>query len=527
MKKNTSMIRLIFVLIFMIASFFSVPLVSANSDNATEEILEAKTELGKLYSEINPSVVYISVKSVKGASATNALPMDHFQDLMPFIQEFFNSPNQNRNRQNDPTEEQYSYNSGTGFVWDDKGHIVTNYHVIEGAVEVRITYHDGIVRDATVIGEDPDSDLAVLAIEDFETGLTPLRMGDSDELEVGEFVAAIGNPFGNTGTITVGIVSALGRSFILDDGDFSNSHYQIPDMIQTDAAINPGNSGGVLINLDGEVVGVVNSFSSTTYASAGIGYAIPANLAKRVIPSLISSGAYQHPWIGFSGISLTNELNETLGFDRDQRGALIQSVIAGSPAEAAGIRGGKKTLDSKSSKVVVDGDVITMIEDRKVSGMDDIIAYLASNTSVGDTITLSGIRDGKEAAFEVTLRARPTLAERTAKPTTETETSEPSANPWLGTTVRNLDVKTRSELDLDDDVMGVLVTSVSDDSPASDAAIEVDDVIVSFDGTEVTTVEELKELLFAYAPGERVSLTILRDGEEIDLRLTLGSQPGL
>ena len=526
MKKNTSIISLIFALMFMIGSF-SVPVVSADSDSAAMEIVEAKTEIGKLYSEINPSVVYISVKSVKSSSASNALPMDQFQDLMPFIQEFFNSPNQNR-QQDLQTQEQYTYGSGTGFVWDNEGHIVTNYHVIEGAVEVRVTYHDGIVRNATVIGEDPDSDLAVLAVEDFETGLTPLRMGDSDELEVGEFVAAIGNPFGNTGTITVGIVSALGRSFVLDDGDSSNSHYQIPDMIQTDAAINPGNSGGVLINLDGEVVGVVNSFSSTTYASAGIGYAIPANLAKRVVPSLIASGSYQHPWIGFSGVALTNELNEALGFDRDQRGALIQSVIANSPAEAAGIRGGNETLDSLSSKVVVDGDVITMIEDRKVSGMDDIIAYLASNTSVGDTITLSAIRDGQEISFEVTLSARPTLAERTAKPVSESETSAaPSATPWLGTTVRNLDVKTRSELGLTDDVKGVFVTSVSDDSPASDASIEVNDVIVSFDETAVTTVEELKDLLFEYAPGDRVSLTLLRDGEEIDLRLTLGSQPGL
>lgn len=527
MKRNSMNLRFILALTFIIATLFTVPAVSADNRSVNEEILESKTELGKLYAEINPSVVYISVKSVKSQSARNALPLDQFQDLIPFIQEFFNSPNENRDQQSEPTEEQYSYGSGTGFVWDDQGHIVTNYHVIEGAVEVRVTYHDGIVRNATIIGEDPDSDLAVLAVEDFEAGLIPLTVGDSDQLEVGEFVAAIGNPFGNTGTITIGIVSALGRSFVLDDGDSSNSHYQIPDMIQTDAAINPGNSGGVLINMDGEVVGVVNSFSSTTYASAGIGYAIPANLAKRVVPSLIASGSYQHPWIGFSGISLTNELNEALGFDRDQRGALIQTIISDSPAEAAGIRGGKKTLEAKSSKVVVDGDVITMIGNRKVTGMDDIIAYLASNTSVGDTITLTGIRDGKEITFDVTLRARPTLAERTAKPAENKKPSEPTANPWLGTTVRNLDVKTRSELDLSNDVKGVLVTSVSDDSPASDAAIEVNDVIVSFDGTEVATVDELKELLFGYAPGDRVSLTILRDGEEIDLRLTLGSQPGL
>ena len=169
-------------LTFIIATLFAVPAVSADSRSVNEEILESKTELGKLYAEINPSVVYISVKSVKSQSARNALPLDQFQDLIPFIQEFFNSPNENRDQQSEPTEEQYSYGSGTGFVWDDQGHIVTNYHVIEGAVEVRVTYHDGIVRNATIIGEDPDSDLAVLAVEDFEAGLIPLTVGDSDQL---------------------------------------------------------------------------------------------------------------------------------------------------------------------------------------------------------------------------------------------------------------------------------------------------------------------------------------------------------
>ena len=243
----------------------------------------------------------------------------------------------------------------------------------------------------------------------------------------------------------------------------SSGHYQIPDMIQTDAAINPGNSGGVLINLDGEVIGVVNSFSSTTYASAGIGYAIPANLAKRVIPSLIATGSYEHPWIGFSGIALNRELSESLGFDRDQRGALIQQVIKGSPAEKAGIHGGSEPF-SENSKVFVDGDVITKINGEPVSGMDDIIAYLASNTSVGETITLKAIRGGREISFDVTLAARPTAAERsgeTARNGAEINRAA-AGKPWLGTSVRNLDIRTRDELGLNDEVRGVLVTSVSD-----------------------------------------------------------------
>ena len=202
---------------------------------------------------------------------------------------------------------------------------MTNNHVIEDAAEVTVTYYDGIVRDAEVIGADPDSDLAVLKVTDARTDIQPVTLGDSSKVKTGDFVAAIGNPFGNTGTMTQGIVSALGRSFSLESGSDETGHYSIPDMIQTDAAINPGNSGGVLINLNGEVIGVVNSFSSSTYSSAGIGYAIPSNLAIRVIPKLISDGSYQHAWIGMSGIALTPEINEALELDHDQRGALIQT----------------------------------------------------------------------------------------------------------------------------------------------------------------------------------------------------------
>lgn len=523
MRKSTLCTTLLFVMILLTASVF--PAFAADRDTATAEIADAQTELGRLYNEINPSVVFISVKSVRANENTF-----NFEELSPFIQQYFNLP-EDGTEPDQKTKERYTYGSGTGFVWDEDGHIVTNYHVIEGAVEVQVTYHDGIVRNAIVIGEDPDSDLAVLEVEDYEAGLTPVTLGDSNEIEVGEFVAAIGNPFGNTGTITTGIVSALGRSFNLDDDKTSNSHYQIPDMIQTDAAINPGNSGGVLINLDGEVIGVVNSFSSTTYASAGIGYAIPSNLAKRVIPALIKDGKYDHPWIGFSGISLTPTLNAELDFDRDQRGALIQTVIKNSPAEKAGVQGGTKPF-SESASVMIDGDVITKINDRRVTGMGDIIAYLASNTSVGEKITLTGIRGGREITFDVTLAARPTVAERTGRTEADSEgqndkSKGSNAKPWLGATVRDLNSSARTDLGLDDDVTGVLVTSVTSDSPAEDANIFVDDVLTEFDGVKITTVQELIDTLAEYAPGDRVSLTILRDGEEMNLRLTLSVRPGL
>ena len=303
MKKTTKIIWIVALMILAL-SFGAFSLVQAQEKVTEEDVTQAKISLSNLYEEIDPSVVYISVAiPATQASVDNNMdiPWDqnfNIQDLIPYIEQF-NQPD-NRKQQDQPesdqgTEEQMSYASGTGFVWDTEGHIVTNNHVIEDAAKVTVTYYDGIVRDAKVIGADPDSDLAVLEITDFRTDIKPVTMGDSSTLKTGDFVAAIGNPFGNTGTMTQGIVSALGRSFSIESGSDETGHYTIPDMIQTDAAINPGNSGGVLINLNGEVVGVVNSFSSSTYSSAGIGYAIPSALANRVVPELITDGSYQQP----------------------------------------------------------------------------------------------------------------------------------------------------------------------------------------------------------------------------------------
>jgi serine protease Do len=527
MKKTSKIIWLSVILILAI-SFGAFRLVQGQETVSQTDVAAAKLSLSSLYDQINPSVVFVSVAiPAKTTSLDQGQdnPWDNFdfQNIIPFFEQYNQQerPNKKQPEPDNNNEKPMQYGSGTGFVYDTEGHIVTNNHVIEDAAEVTVTYYDGIVRDAEVIGADPDSDLAVLKVTDARTDIQPVTLGDSSKVKTGDFVAAIGNPFGNTGTMTQGIVSALGRSFSLESGSDETGHYSIPDMIQTDAAINPGNSGGVLINLNGEVIGVVNSFSSSTYSSAGIGYAIPSNLAIRVIPKLISDGSYQHAWIGMSGIALTPEINEALELDHDQRGALIQTVQKDSPAEAAGIQGGKETIEISGSEIYSDGDIVTKINDRVVKGMDDVISYLASNTSVGDKITLHILRDGKEIDVDVTLAARPSSEEQ--EQNAEVIAQNGKGNAWIGTYVKDITAEDIKSLNLPKGTEGALISQVTKDSPADDAELQVNDIIQKMDDQEIHNVDELKEELAKYLPGERITLTILRDNETIEVRLTLGT----
>ncbi len=530
MKLQTK--KIIFsLLLTLIIGFGAVAPVFAQTALTEQTVVEARTSLNGLYEDINPSVVYIAVAVPADKSSTyhqrmEKIPWDNFEELFTFFKQFNVPEEQDQDQQKPETEStpNMTYGSGTGFIWDSEGHIVTNNHVIENATEITITYYDGLQRKATIVGADPDSDLAVLSVENYKKDLKPLTIGDSNQVKVGDFVAAIGNPFGNTGTITSGIVSALGRSFALGRDMNTGGSYTIPDMIQTDAAINPGNSGGVLINLNGDVIGVVNSFASSTHSSAGIGYAIPSNLAKRVIPKLISDGKYQHPWIGISGIALTPEINELLEADHDQRGALVQAVQPSSPAEKAGLQGGKEITDLLGSKISVDGDIITRIGDRDVKGMDDIIAYLASNTSVGDKITLQLIRDGKVMKQELTLTARPSYEERTAAANSETQTQQQIGEAWIGAYVKDISAKDVKSLKLPEGTVGALISQVTKDSPADDAKLQENDIIQKFNDVELKDVSSLKTELGKFTPGERVTLTIFRDGKTIEVRLTLGTQ---
>jgi 2-alkenal reductase len=297
---------------------------------------------------------------------------------------------------------------GSGFIYDTAGHIVTNNHVVADADKVEVTFYDGTTVEATVVGEDVDSDLAVVKVDVAPESLRPVVWGDSGKLRVGQRAVAIGNPFGLEGTLTSGIISALGRSLPTEQGAF-----RIPEIIQTDAAINPGNSGGPLLNSQGEVIGintaiVPNRSNFGERSFLGVGFAVPSNLVKRAIPSLIESGAYQHPWIGFSGNSVTPEIAEAMNLAQPV-GALVAEVISGSPADDAGLRGG--TREVVGINTVVGGDVIIAINGEAINDFDDLISWLSRSGQVGQEVTLTIIRDGQQQTLLLTLGARPKAEE--------------------------------------------------------------------------------------------------------------------
>ncbi len=299
--------------------------------------------------------------------------------------------------------------SGSGFVIDPAGYIVTNNHVIEDADALRVTFSDGSVLIAEVVGGDEYADLAVIKVDPpADRPLVAVELGDSSTVQVGQRVIAIGNPFGLTGSMTVGIVSAVGRTLpsavVTDTGIFSN-----PLIIQTDAAINPGNSGGPLLNSRGQVIGVNAALRSQTGLNSGIGFAIPVNTVKRIAPQLIETGRVEYPYLG---ISAQTEFSLALlaeEFDLPvSRGVLIASVAPGSAADRAGLRGGTRTGTVNGREVQLGGDIITAIDGTPIGNFDELLGYLVSNTSVGQRITVSIVREGRSMEVEVTLGARPT-----------------------------------------------------------------------------------------------------------------------
>jgi S1-C subfamily serine protease len=294
--------------------------------------------------------------------------------------------------------------TGSGFIYDIEGHIVTNYHVVENAESVSVALTTGETYVATVVGADPSNDLAVLRTE-AETLPAPIPLGDSDRLRVGQFVIALGNPFGLNFTLTVGVISSLGRVIQSPDGRF------IGEAIQTDAAINPGNSGGPLLDLEGRVIGVNAQIISPSQASAGIGFAIPANTVRRVVPQLIAQGRYPHPWLGVQILEITPQRASALreaGADVSvDEGVLVVEVVPGSPAAAAGIRGGDREVQIGNARVLVGGDVITAINGQPVATSQELTVYLESETQVGDTVEVTLMRGRQEMTVSVTLAERP------------------------------------------------------------------------------------------------------------------------
>ncbi len=300
--------------------------------------------------------------------------------------------------------------TGSGFVWDEQGHIVTNFHVVRGAQEIEVALADGTRLPARVVGVDPPNDLAVLQWQvppgQPQPHVPPLPLGDSLRLRVGQRVVAIGNPFGLDRTMTAGIISALGRVIRSEDGSF------IGEVIQTDAAINPGNSGGPLLDLEGRVIGVNTAIFSPSGANAGIGFAIPAHTVARVVPELIAQGYYRHPWLGVEGY--TYELRppvaralRRLGYAVPEQGLLVVAVYPGSPADRAGIQGGRRTVQLGHLLLPVGGDVIVAVDGHPTPTERELRLWLEQNYRVGDKVLVRIVREGEVRDVRVVLDERP------------------------------------------------------------------------------------------------------------------------
>ena len=344
-----------------------------------------------LYERANRSVVNIAV--------TTKTTLDPEHPTNPNPPDFLDPE--------DLPEDFYRQGEGSGFVFDQAGHIVTNNHVVATADEVRVTFYDGLSVRAEVVGADPDSDLAVIRVDVAPERLHPLGLADSSVVRVGQRVVAIGNPFGLEGTMTTGIVSALGRLLPAGGGTPGGGRYSIPDIIQTDAAINPGNSGGPLIDYAGRVVGVNTAIESPIRAFSGVGFAIPSDIVRQVVPVLIETGEYEHPWLGISGTSLNPLLAEAMGLDEGQRGVLVILVIEDSPAEEARLKGSDKEVELQGQPAQVGGDIIVGIDDVPVNQFDDLISYLVRRTRVDQVVSLQVLRDGEVVEVDVTLAPRP------------------------------------------------------------------------------------------------------------------------
>lgn len=292
---------------------------------------------------------------------------------------------------------------GSGFVWDTHGHIVTNHHVVEDAHRILVIFSDGAEAYAEVIGADPAADLAVLKIDPAADALTPVSLGDSNAVQVGQLAIAIGNPFGQEFTTTIGIVSAVGRTI-----RSGNTPFSVPKIIQTDAPINPGNSGGPLLDRRGNVIGINAQIVTGTGSNAGVGFAIPINTAKQIVPALIDDGDFKYSWLGIRGADLRPEAAELMGADPATQGALVIDLAPDGPAEQAGLLGSEELERTDDGNIQYGGDVIIAVDETPIAGMDDLIIYLLENTMPGDTVTMSVIRNGGDAAsIRVTLAERP------------------------------------------------------------------------------------------------------------------------
>ena len=440
---------------------------------------------------------------------------------------------------------------GSGFVYDKEGHIVTNYHVVAGDTinkEFDITFTDGTGYKATVVGVDPFAEIAVLKIPlenntEVMEKLIPLQIADFSKVNVGQKVAAIGNPFGLSASITEGIVSGLGR--VLPALPSENSQisivedtpaFSIPDIIQTDAAINPGNSGGPLLNMRGEVIGINTAIFSSTGVYSGVGFAIPSYLIQKVVPSIITTGEYQHPYLGVSGTDIDSDIAEIMNL-KNTTGFLVIQVTSGSPAEKAGIRGGAILTEIDGREVELGGDVIVGIDDKSIRKIDDLLSYLDREKKVGENVTLTIIRNGQVQEIGLTLAARPDSTISDNQTIQEIQNNSPS----LGITGINVTPEIAFQMNVPSSIInggekGFLVIDVLRNGSAEEAGIrggyissningnQVElggDIIIGIDNITIGSVEDIRKALSTKQIGDSVQLTVFRDNRTVEIPVIL------
>lgn len=422
---------------------------------------------------------------------------------------------------------------GSGFVYDQDGHILTNYHVISDPNSVEVTFVDGDSYSAKIIGQDPYSDIAVLRITDdgFQKQIPPLKAANSSALQVGEQVIAIGNPFGLSGTLTSGVISQMGRVLPNDI-----TGYSISNIIQTDAAINPGNSGGPLLNTKGELVGVNTAIFSNTGVYSGVGFAIPSNMVQKVVSSLLKNGSYEHPYIGISGITVSPEISNATHLN-DTKGILVVDITADSPADKAGIRGGDVLTAVDGQDIRLGGDVIVAVDNQSVRAMEDLLSYLEEQKAVGDNIELSVIRDGKTQHIDMVLAARPNQeAKNMFQPNQDSKQQQ--QRPAIGVNGINMTPELAELMNLTQSQKGFLIEDIFSGGPADKAGIrggykianingsEIKlggDIVVGIDEVDVSTIQDIQSYLDTKEVGDSVQIRVLRDGQEITVPLTLGN----
>ncbi len=473
---------------------------------------ELQRGYANVYEQVSPSVV--NIRTAGAAGALGSIPG-------------FQPPS------GSPAPQFRQGSAGSGVVWDKEGHIITNNHVVEGAERITVTFPGGTSAGAEIVGQDADSDLAVIRVDVSMDLLRPIAVADSTRVQVGDIAIAIGNPFGLEGTMTAGVVSALGRSLPAGTTAFLGPSYTIPDVIQTDAPINPGNSGGALVNIRGELIGLTAAIESPVGVNAGIGFVIPSVIVEKIVPALIDAGFYAHPVIGISGRTLDSRTAQEMDLGADQRGALVLDVTPDGPADAAGLRGSDQVATIDGQEVRLGGDVITAIDGRPVRDFEDLAAYLARYKDVGDTVTLSIIRDGESREIEIT------LGTREGGPAPQETVTEARGKAWLGISGVTLTPEIAAAMDWEGEVRGALVQRVFSDSPAERAGLQGSyrratvggvtvlvggDVIMNVDGDAVEDMPVLQALIAEHRPGDAIVLSIVRDGETMEVEATLAAR---